>query len=64
MADPAKDSAKKRKRHTEDGNKPSKKVAIQAPSSVKNVRVEVVPRTQEWAPIVGMCLISRVIFDL
>jgi hypothetical protein len=54
MAENGKDTGKKRKRNTEDSNKPSKKVAIQAPSPVKKVNISVVPGTQEWAPIVGM----------
>lgn len=54
MAENGKDAGKKRKRNTGDSIKPNKKVAIQAPSPVKTVKISVVPGTQDWAPIVGM----------
>jgi hypothetical protein len=54
MAENGNETSKKRKRNKEDSNKPSKKVAIQAPAAVKRVSVEVVSGTHEWAPIVGM----------
>jgi hypothetical protein len=48
------ESGKKRKRHEEGAPKPSKKVAIQAPSTVESVQVSVVQGTEGWAPVVGM----------
>jgi hypothetical protein len=49
------DSGEKRKRNDEGAPKPNKKIAIQAPSPVKNVSVSVVTGTgtDDWAPIVG-----------
>jgi len=54
MAETGKETGKKRKRNADDSSTPSKKVAIQATSPVKNIKVSVVPGTQEWAPLVGM----------
>lgn len=48
------DSGKKRKRAEDGAQKPSKKIAIQAPIPVKDVEVSVVTGTDNWAPIVGM----------
>jgi hypothetical protein len=48
------DSGKKRKRTENFSQKPSKKIAIQAPTPVKDVNVSIVTGTDDWAPIVGM----------
>jgi hypothetical protein len=48
------DSGKKRKRNDEGASKPNKKAASQAPIPAKDVKVSVVPNTDDWAPIVGM----------
>jgi hypothetical protein len=48
------DSGKKRKRNENVSQKPSKKIAIQAPTPVKDVNVSIITGTDDWAPIVGM----------
>lgn len=48
------DSRNKRKRTTDDPSNSSKKVAIQAPSHVKTVKISVMKDPNDWAPVVGM----------
>ncbi|KZF19117.1 RNA polymerase I associated factor, A49-like protein [Xylona heveae TC161] len=62
MSDPKAD--KKRKRASQDGSRPGKKVAIDLPAPT--VKVSVVPETDEWSPVTaptpGLSLPSNISF--
>lgn len=49
-------SEKKRKRAAENGDRPSKKVVVNAPSQV--IKVSILPDTGDWAPVIGKSLAS------